>query len=147
MSQLIQPILDGFVSLLKTLSFGDDPALLTVGYAWTGNLINPPGAWVMPGKTQFPGRGEGTLRSQIHSVTIRLGITGADPEELTLRTLRYVQTVDAAIEALPNTAWGNGIRVLYVFVAEHDYGVMWSHQQTVAFWPELHIEIEVEELA
>jgi hypothetical protein len=147
MSELIQPILDGFVALLKGMSFGSDPALATVGYAWTGTLINAPGAWVMPGRTQFPERGAGNGRNMIHGVTIRLGITGADPEELTPRVLRYVQAVDAAIQALLNTTWGNTIRVLYVFIVEHDYGRIWTNGGTVAFWPDIHIEVEVEELS
>jgi hypothetical protein len=147
MSQLIQPILDGFVALLQQMEFTADPAFASVGYAWTGLLINAPAAWAMPGRTAFPDRGDGTLRQQIHSVTIRLGITGSDPEELTKRALRYVQAVDAAIQAMPNTLWGNAIRVLRVFVVEHDYGVMWKNAGTVAFWPDIHLEVEVEELS
>lgn len=146
MSQLIQPILDGFKSLLQNIQFGADDQLRDIGQQWTGNLVNPPGAWVMPGKTQFPDRGEGTVRSQVHGITIRIGLTGSDPEELSARALRYVQAVDAAIEAMPNTSWGDTLRVLYVFVAEHDYGVMWRSGNVVAMWPDIHLEVEVEEL-
>jgi len=145
-SELIQPILDGFISLLQNLQFASDPPLAEVKYSWTGQLINPPTASVLAGRTLFPAHGEGNLRSMIHQITIRLGIVGSDPEELTQRVMRYVQAVDAAIQALPNTVWGNTIRVTYVYIAEHDYGRMWTSGATVAFWPDIHLAVEVEEI-
>jgi hypothetical protein len=146
MSELINPVLQRFKAILSTMQMPTGLApFQTVGIAWTGLLVNAPGAWVMPGRTVFPNQGEGTTRSQIHAVTIRLGITGADPEELTGRAIAYVQAVDAAIGALRDVDWPNFVK--YVFVAEHDYGSMWSKGQgSVAMWPDIHCQVEVEEL-
>lgn len=144
---LIQPIIDGVKSMLQALECGEDDAFRTVAVAWTGLLVNPPAAWVMPGRTQFPDRDDGTTRKEVHAVTIRLGLSGSDPDELTYRAMRYVGYVDDAVENLLNTVWGNTIRVLHVVVLEHNYGLMWHNSQgTVAVWPDLHIEVEVEEL-
>src|SRR6185437_1556739 len=106
LSDLIQPVLQRIVALLHDMEMPDglDP-FRTVGMAWTGILVNPPGAWVLPVRTAFRDEGEGTTRSQIHSVTIRLGIVGDEPEKLTNRVLRYVQAVDAAITGMQDTDW------------------------------------------
>ncbi|HEX4311884.1 MAG TPA: hypothetical protein VHZ25_17775 [Acidobacteriaceae bacterium] len=146
MSELIKPILDRFALLLNTMTMPNGlTPFATIGRAWTGLLVNPPGAWVMPGRTAFPNQGEGTTRSQIHAITIRLGLTGADPEELTARALAYVQAVDAAIEELLDVSWPDFVK--YVYVVEHDYGSMWTKGQgSVAMWPDIHCQVEVEEL-
>ncbi len=89
MSQLIQPILDSFQTLLTAP--GSTGALAPFGNVYigppTGVLLNPPTAWVIPGRTQFPDQGEGNTRKEFHLVTVRLGIAGTDAEELTTRNV------------------------------------------------------------
>jgi hypothetical protein len=144
MSQLIQPILDGFKTLL--IASGATGALPVFGKVAimpsNGVLASPPQAWVSPGRTQFPNQGEGNMRNEAHAVTIRLGISGTDPEELTTRTVAYVQAVDAAIAAF--TGWPN--YVLRVFVSEHDYGPMYA-KGGLAYFPDLHCVVSVEEVS
>ncbi|HWE50469.1 MAG TPA: hypothetical protein VG273_11790 [Bryobacteraceae bacterium] len=145
MSELIQPILAGFKTLLS--ANGALGSLAAFGQVLispsTGLLISDTAAWIAPRNTQFPNQGDSNARPQVHAVTVRLGITGSDPEELTTRTLAYVKATDAAIGAYG----GWPAYVLRVFVSEHDYGPMYTRGGSMAFWPDLHCLIEVEELS
>ena len=139
MSELIQPVLDAFLALLSASgATGAQPVFgnVFVGPP-TGVLANPPAAWVIPGRTQFPDQGEGNIRTEVHLVTVRLGITGTDPAELTTRTVAYVQAVDQAINnykgwpGMAANACDGSMLVLRAWVMEHDYGPMFS----LEIWP------------
>ena len=87
------------------------------------------------------GEGNGA-RVELHLITIRLGIAGSDPEQLTQDCIAYVKAVDAAVaEAqLPEG-------MLRAYVMEHDYGALFRNQGGgLAYWPELHCAVAVEEL-
>jgi hypothetical protein len=120
MAALIAPLVDSFVALLQAMG-----TFNAVRRGWHGVLVNPPEAAVMPGKTQF--EAEGTTRANVNAITVRLGIQGADPEELTMRCMATVQAVDAAIEAWFN-AGSFPPQVTNVYVIEHDYGQLWGKQ-------------------
>lgn len=146
MAELIQPIIDGFVALLQgmaTNQLGDLPAFRAVDCVWNGTLINPPEAHVLGVRTSFPGRGEGSARNQIHQITLRFAISGTDPKTLVDQARKYVKAVDLAISQYEG--WPD--YVLYVYIAEHDYGPLFAKSNGLAVFPDIHCEVEVEELA
>jgi len=155
MSQLIQPILDAFFDLLCAKgATGSEPPFgdVFIGPP-TGVIVNPPTAWVIPVRTQFPDQGEGNMRNETHLVTVRLGITGLNPAELTTRTVAYVKAVDLAINCykgwpgMASNAGDGSMLALRAWVMEHDYGPMYKLNNVGAYWPDLHCQVEVEELS
>jgi hypothetical protein len=145
LSELIQPIVDCFKAILQGMTadqLGDLPAFRGVDQVWNGTLINSPEAHVLGIRTSFPDRGEGSARNQVHAVTIRLGITGTDPESLVKQAIRYVQAVDLAIDQF--AGWPDYFK--YCYVAVHDYGPLFARANGLAVWPDIHCEVEVEEL-
>lgn len=146
MAELIKPVMECFEALLRTMQMPQGlQDFQLVGKAWNGLLVNPPSAWVMPGRTSFPNQGEGTTRSQIHAITIRLGLVHSEPDPLVDLALAYVKAVDDAIDGMVDTDWPDYVK--YAMVSEHDYGSMWTRGQgSVAMWPDIHCLVEVEEL-
>jgi hypothetical protein len=143
MSQLIGPVLTAMQAVVTGASLGTLKGFATVQIG-EAVAINTPCAFVLPVRTGFPNRGEGSARNQVHTITVRMCITGSDPVQLAADCLAYVQAVDAAINDSPASAWPD--YVLYVFVAELDYGGMYSKGGGIAYWPEIHCSIEVEEI-
>lgn len=145
MSELIEPVLNWMKGIVAGagLSDGLRPfAQVKVGFA---PAVNAPAAFVMPAKTQFPNAGEGSGRNQTHLLTVRLCIVGSEPEQLTRDCLRYVKSIDAAMEGAPQT--GMPPYMLRAFVIEHDYGPLFEGKGGLAYWPEIHCLVEVEEVS
>jgi hypothetical protein len=127
------------------------PELTSVERIFTGMAKNPPQAWVMPMRSQFGA--EGSLINQVHQLTVKIAVTGGEPELVGEAALRYVWAVDEAIRGwgLPTmtiggqpTAWD--ARVMRVFVTEHDYGPVWEKDRTFARLPELHLAVQMSEV-
>ena len=147
--ELMQPIVDQFVALLGAMGaaeLGALPAFVKVRQGWTPVLVNAPEAAVLPIRTSFAQEGGAGAVEAVHQITVRLGITGADPEELTTRAVAYVRAVDGAINAWARAGHFPGY-TLQVFVAEHDYGQMFVGNGKHAYWPDLYCQGTVEELA
>ena len=67
MSDLIQPLCETLVELLSVMDstyLGELPPFRFVGIASRGMLKNPPSAWVMPIRSQFPDMGDRTGRRE-----------------------------------------------------------------------------------
>ena len=146
MSQLIQPILDAVEAVVKAAPLGNLTPFVNVKQG-ESVPVNFPCAFVIPRRTQFPDSGEGNMRNELHSVTVRLGILGTETLQLTKDCIAYVAAVDGAIQAsFPGPMWPNF--VLRPFVMEHDFGALFSRQGGgLAYWPEIHLLIGVEELS
>jgi hypothetical protein len=144
MSLLIEPIVDGFLSLLGADgATGNLPPFLEV-LEGPGTLMNPPFAHVLPLRTTFPNRGEGNGRNQIHFVTLRLGVPGFDPQKMTREAMAYVRAIDTAIGAF--TGWPD--YVLRAYMDTHDYGPIYSRDGgQLMYMPEIHCQVEVEEVS
>lgn len=139
----IEPVCDALMALLQAVTVDDLPPFGRVELGSTVTLISPPEASVIPLQTAFPDGGASNgSRVQEHFITVRLGLVGSDPEQLTRDALAYVRAVDAAISSY--TDWPDSR--LNVFVASHNYGVMFKGDRGVAYWPELQVQVSAEEL-
>jgi hypothetical protein len=145
MPDFIGPILDKFVNLLTAMPAPDGMATpfleVRLGAAPARNF---PNASVIPTRTQFAP--DMDTRSQGHGVTVRVGVTGSDPEAVVRMALAYVRAVDLAYAGSLDVDWPEGC--LRRFVIEHDYGAMYQGKESggLAMWPELHFLVECEEL-
>ncbi len=145
-AKLIGPILDTLATMLRGMksdTLDTLPAFAEVKVGM-GLSVNSPSARVMPRKTVFTDD-QGQSRAEVHLVTIRLGITGSDPDELTARMVKYVTAVDAAIEKMQDTEWPDYVLSSGRFVTEHDYGAIYSGNNGLACWPEIHVAVKAEE--
>jgi hypothetical protein len=138
------------LDVVQTIIERDTPALLAamnkprdpfrqVGRAYTGQLPNPPAAWVMPRTTAFAS--EGQLISQADLITVKIGIVGAEPEAIADAALDYVKAVDLALR---NAAAGElDATVMRIYVVQHDYGPLFGGAAGgFARFPEVHLQVE-----
>ena len=143
--ELIAPLLAKLVEIIRAVAPAEDVEVFRgVGIgARDTTQVNFPNAMVIPNKTSFPDRGEGNgSLGQVHFIGVQLGLTGTDPESLTTRCVATVRAVHLAIQDA--TVWPSYVN--RVFIASHDYGVMFTGPGGLAYWPQLQLEIEVEEL-
>lgn len=105
------------------------------GYVFTGVSPNPPELWVEPRRTQFDP--EGQLQNQQHELVIKLAVMGSSPEQIAEAALVYVKACDDALSTIQFDQ-----TMLRVFIAEHDYGPLYSLGGGFARFPELHVVVE-----
>jgi len=148
MALLIGPIIDRLTAVLQERS----PALLTEPFAayyhlWTGQAVNLPAVWVLPVRTLFAE--EESTRHQAHEITVKFGVSIADPEALYDLVISTMLAVDAAIEQSWSADWSDALaagQVMSLYIREHDYGVVFQHAGMFARFPELSLTIETQEL-
>jgi hypothetical protein len=146
MAEFIAPVVEWLLGVLRD----GTPALLAAAglepfaefrKSWTWTAANWPPVAVMPRTTTF-GR-EGTLRDQTHVLTVKFGVNGADPEQLTADVMTYMTAIDDAIAAAEAT-WPEAVK--WVFIGQHDYGPLYEKDSGFTRFPEMHIEVEAKEL-
>jgi hypothetical protein len=108
-----------------------------IGRVFTGLMPAAPYAWVMPRTTTFDDSTE--PETEYDLVTVKLGVTGGDPEALIEAALDYVSAVDEALrdaqtEELDET-------ILHLHVHAHDYGPVYELKGAFARFPEIHLEV------
>jgi len=144
----IAPIIAGVQAILAKYM----PGLLAgsgfvpfTGYAKTfvGQTVNPPECWVMPVRT--PIDDEGNTYKETHLVTIKFSITGSEPDDLDDAAMAYCAAIHNAIEAAQPADWG-AVIPLHAHVFEHDYGPVYQRDGVTAKFPEVHLEVEVQEV-
>lgn len=152
MAQFIEPIVNTALSVLQART----PALLAAaglgafrdfGREFTGVTVNFPGVYVMPGKTQFDP--EGTLRHQLHTLTIKFAVEGMTPEAIATAAIGYMKAIDDALTASDPDDWADALaggEVGRIFVQTHDYGPLYQRGQVMARFPELALLVETQEV-
>ncbi len=145
MAEFIGPVVEWLIGVIVART----PALLQaagldefaeVRPAWTGVVLNWPTCSVYPGKTEFDP--EGTSVHSAHSITIKFGVSGADPDQVVRDAEAYMKAIDAAIAG----AVGEWLPAISkVFVRSHEYGPLWSGKGFAKF-PELVVEVETYEV-
>jgi hypothetical protein len=143
-AEFIAPVVDWLIGVLQKANLGDLPAFGEVKQSWTGVVVNWPPAAVMPRNTGFDP--EGQARRQVHRLTVKFGVNGADPNQVAADAMSYMKAIDAAIGKAVWPADTPSLAVTRVFVAAHDYGALWTKEGGFAKFPELHLEVEVTEL-
>ena len=150
MANYVRPVVDAVAAVLEKYT----PALLAAMEtprdpfreylrAFTGQLKNPPAVWVMPGRTAIDP--EATVLRQQSVITVRIGVTGSEPEDLMDAALDYVRAVsDAVLVASGGADWGQDI--LRVFPEVHDYGPLYTQGKAFARFPEVHLVADHAEL-
>jgi hypothetical protein len=130
-------------AILQAMETPRDP-LRGVGRAFTGLMPAAPYAWVMPRSTAFDDTTNPETQQDL--VTVKIGITGGDPEAVAEAALDYVAAVDRALRDADYTELDPTILHLHVHV--HDYGPLFEGKGAFARFPEIHLEVtRVEVLA
>lgn len=139
----IEPFCDALLTVLEAVTVPGLPSFGRVELGSAVTLMQPPEAEVIPSRTVFTDEGSvNGSRPQAHYVTVRLGLVGSEPGQLTRDVIAYVRAVDLAISEYDG--WPDAR--LQVFVVSHDYGVMFKGDGGVAYFPELQVQISAEEL-
>ena len=147
MAEFIGPVVDWLAGVLTGEALED--ALLAAGLeafaevkkSWTGVVINWPPCSVMPRDTDFDP--EGTAVHGTHGLTIKFGVSGEDSDQVASDAMAYMLAIDAAIAGSAGT-WLP--QMSKVFVKRHDYGPLFSKDNSFAKFPELHLEVETYEV-
>ncbi len=145
--QYIAPMVDGVISILNKLM----PTTLPTGYApfqqidieFTGIAPNPPQAWVMPVRTSMDD--DGTSTKEVHLLTVRFAVAAADPDELATAAMVYMKAISDALNAAQSSNWGT-VAPFRIFVYQHDYGPLFQKDGVMMRFPELHLQLDVEEV-
>ena len=137
--QFIAPIVSWLVSVLQNANMGALPAFAEVKQSWTGAVINWPPAAVMPRSSGFDAEITGGSHSE-NLFTVKFGVNGRDPDQVTADAMSYMLAIDQAIEAAATLP-----QISRVFVQEHDYGPLFQKDGNFAKFPELHLLVEVYE--
>lgn len=152
MAELIAPIVSTMLSVLQArtpalLASADLPPIAQWGSEWTGVVLAWPALWAMPIRTQFDP--EGSLRHQLHDLTIKIGVQSTTPEQLATLAMAYMQVIDAALDASDPADWAaalTGGEVTRLFVQGHDYGPLYQRGNAMARFPEMTVQIETQEV-
>ena len=146
MADFIRPVLTWLVAVIES----DTPALLAaaqldafaeVKQSWTGVAINWPPCSVMPGHSDFDP--EGTAVHGAHAFTVKFGVCGDDSDQVAADAIGYMKAIDAAITGAAADWLPQMSRV---FILRHDYGPLFQKDGSFAKFPELHLEVETQEL-
>jgi len=149
-AEFIGPIVEKVREILRArmpAALGARAPFVEIGKSWTGVNVNPPSAWVMPVRTDFDGDVEGYLAGR-HIITIKMGLTGAEPDLVTDEALVYMAAMDAALVASWPADWAGTLEhgsVLRVWVGSHDYGPLFNLGNVIARFPEMDLVIETAE--
>lgn len=144
MADFIGPVVDWLVDVLENADLGELDDFAEVRKSWTGVVVNWPPCSVMARTTAFDD--EGTARNQKHTLTVKFGVNGADPDEIAVNAQAYMKALDAAIDGAAWPADTATFAMRRVFIAAHDYGPLFALDGRLAKFPELHLEVEVYEL-
>jgi len=150
MAEHIGPIVEKVREILRErmpAALGARAPFVEIGKSWTGVNVNPPSAWVMPVRTDFDGEVQGYLAG-MHTITIKFGVAGAEPDLVTDEALVYMAAMDAALEASWPGDWAGTLEhgsVLRVWVRSHDYGPLFERGNMIARFPEMDLVIETAE--
>jgi hypothetical protein len=143
--QAIGPVLAWVLGVLQQMTeeqYGGLAPFAEFHQSWTWVVINWPSVGVMPMGSQFDPEIVGA-RYSVNRLKIKFGVNGADPDQVTADAIAYMLAIDAAIQAADlNTPCANSKRL---FVADHDYGPLWSGPNGGAFakFPEMHLDVEI----
>ena len=139
--QFIAPVVSWLVGVLQSANLGTLAPFADVKQSWTGVVINWPPAAVMPRSSGFDPEIVGASHSE-NLFTVKFGVNGMDPDQVTADAMSYMLAIDQAIEG---AAWLP--QFSRVFVQGHDYGPLYSHLKDGGFakFPELHLLVEVYE--
>lgn len=138
--QFMAPIVEWLIGVLKGAELGELEAFGEVRKSWTGVAMNWPPVAVMPRTSQFDPEISGASHSQ-NAITIKFGVNGSDPDDLTDLAMAYMLAIDAAIEAAAPLP-----QISHVHIGTHDYGPLYTGNSGGFFrFPELHLEVEVYE--
>jgi len=134
------------IRVLKAILVNDTPTILSgmtrapftgVGTFFSGMMPSPPYAWVQPRSTEFDD--ETQVETQRDQVTVKIGISGSDPEAIAAAALDYVAAVDQAIRDAADAELDPTITHLHI--QAHDYGLLYVDKGGFARYPEIHLEI------
>jgi len=144
MANYLRPVLDAVQAVLEKYTPGllaalNRPPFVEFLRVFTGQLKNPPTAWIMPRRTAIAE--EPTALEQKSEVMVKIGVLGSEPEEVVEASLDYVKAVtDAVLMADPAADWG--INILRVHPQIQDYGPLQDQGRTFARFPEVHLIID-----
>jgi hypothetical protein len=146
LAEFIAPVVDWLIGVIATAaSYPTWPEGLEgfaeVRKSWTGVCVNWPPVAVMPLGTSFDP--EGQVVNEAHAFTIKFGVNGDDPDQVTVDAMAYMKALDDLIQA---AAWDPALGLSRVFVSKHDYGPLFGKDGSFAKFPELHLEVEALEL-
>lgn len=119
------------------------PPFVDIGTLFTGVMDNPPEAWVDGVRTRIDD--EGNSLAELHSITIKFGVTATDPSDIAAAVVAYMKAITDAIAAAQPADWGV-ITPNHAHVFEHDYGPLFVKGSILARFPECHLEVEVNEV-
>jgi len=145
MAEFIRPVIEKLIGVLAART----PGLLAarepftaIGKQYTGVAVNFPACWVMAVRTEFDPDIQGML-AEAHTLTVKFGVAGTEPDQLAEDAMAYMKAVDQAITA--SVAAGEW-QALRVFVRAHDYGPLWERGNVIARFPELELIVETTEV-
>ena len=135
--QFIAPLVTWLVGVVQGAS--TPIPFAEVKQSWTGVVMNWPSAAVMPRTSGFDPEFNGASHSE-NVLTVKFGVNGMDPDQVTADAMSYMLAIDQAIET---ATWPP--QVSRVFVQSHDYGPLFTKDGNFAKFPELHLLLEVYE--
>jgi hypothetical protein len=142
LAEFIAPVVDWLIGVITAAALPEGlEAFAEVKKSWTGVFVNWPPAAVMPRGTSFDPEGQSV--NETHSLTVKFGVNGDDPDKLTEDALAYMKAIDDAIRA---AVWDPALGMSRVFVSQHDYGPLFAKDGSFARFPEMHLEVEAFEL-
>ena len=143
MADFAAPIVEWLVSVVAAADAGDLDGFAEVKKSWTGIALNWPPASVYPRNSSF----DPEIMNASHSmnqITVKFGVRGTDPDQVTADAMAYMKAIDDAIYA---AVGGDAMprQVSRVFVAQHDYGPLYGEVKGGGMFrfPEMHLLVEV----
>jgi hypothetical protein len=143
--QFIAPVVAWVLTVLQDMTaeqWGELTPFADFHQSFTGVFLNWPPVAVMPRTSAFDPDIVGASHSN-NRLTLKFGVNGADPDQVTADAMSYMAAVSRAIWAADRLAPCPNSKRL--FIADHDYGPLYEHQGSFAYFPELHLEVEVYE--
>jgi len=148
--EFIEPIVEKILAVLQAHTpalLGSLPGFETYKKHFTGVVENWPAVWVMPVRSEFDPEVTGHS-AQRHLITIKLAISGSEPNELAEQAMAYMQVIHLALAASWPGEWCTTLaagQVLGLRVRSHDYGPLWEQGQMLARFPEMEVAVDTAE--
>jgi hypothetical protein len=135
-------VLDALKGMTAAQYGGLEP-FLDFRQSWTlAAMMNWPPVAVLPHSSLFDPEIVGAKASR-NRLTVKFGVNGADPDQVTGLAVSYMLAIDAALyEADAVAACANSKRF---FIVDHDYGPLYERNGNFAYFPEMHLEIDITE--
>ena len=145
MAEFIGPVVDWVIATLEArlpliLAAAELEPFVEYRRSWTGVGSNWPSLAVMARTTDFDTEGSG--RHSLNRLTVKFGVNGDDPDQVTTDSMAYMKAIDDALAAAVD-AWDSAMS--RVFVGTHDYGPLYEKGGGFARFPEMHLEVELYE--